>query len=63
MEQFEKDISLLEEEKAIIETEMNSGNSPSEKLVILAQRHGEIRIILDDKEMRWLELSEIETQK
>ncbi len=63
LEQLEKDISLLEEEKAMIETEMNSGNSPSEKLVIMAQRHGEIRIILDDKEMRWLELSEIETQK
>ncbi|MEI6680140.1 MAG: ABC-F family ATP-binding cassette domain-containing protein [Mariniphaga sp.] len=58
LEQLEKDISSLEAEKREIETAMNSGDCPSEELVIRSQRHGEIRILLDDKEGRWLELSE-----
>ena len=58
LEQLEKDISSLEAEKREIETAMNSGDCPSEELVIKSQRHGEIRLLLDDKEERWLELSE-----
>jgi len=60
LEQLEIDISKLEEEKTAIEIAMNSGDCPSEELVIKAQRHGEIRNILDEKEMRWLELSDQE---
>ena len=60
LEQLEKDITMLEEEKRVIETAMNSGDCPSEELIIKSQRHGEIRELLDDKELRWLELSEQE---
>lgn len=60
LEQLEKDIAALEEEKRVIEAAMNSGQCPSEELVIKAQRYGEIRESLDDKELRWLEISELE---
>jgi ATP-binding cassette subfamily F protein uup len=60
LEQLEKDIAALEEEKKVIEAAMNSGQCPSEELVIKAQRHGEIRESLDEKELRWLEISELE---
>jgi len=59
LDQLEKDIALLEGEKQLIETEMNSGNFASEALVIKSKRHGEIREMLDEKELRWLELSEL----
>ncbi len=61
LEQLEKDIASLEDEKRAIETAMNSGDCGSEELVIKSQRHGEIRDLLDDKELRWLELSEQES--
>ena len=60
LEQLENDIASLESEKIAIEIAMNSGDCPSEELVIKSQRHGEIRNILDEKEMRWLELSDQE---
>ena len=60
LEQLEMDIASLEEEKRIIETDMNTGDCSSEELVIKSQRHGEIRDLLDEKELRWLELSEQE---
>lgn len=60
LELLEKEIAQLEEEKKEIENAMNSGDCPSEELVIKSQRHGEIRNLLDEKELRWLELSEIE---
>ena len=59
LDQLEKDIMLLEEEKQLIETEMNSGNHSSDDLVIKSKRHGEIRETLDNKELRWLELSDL----
>jgi len=39
---------------------MNSGDCASEELVIKSQRHGEIRDLLYEKELRWLELSDQE---
>ena len=56
--QLEKDIALLEDEKRSLETSMNSGNCSSGQLVEKSHRHGEIRELLDEKEFRWLELSE-----
>ena len=38
---------------------MYSGIFSSDDLVIKSQRHGEISVLLDEKEMRWLELSEL----
>ncbi len=60
LEQLEKDIALLGEEKLTIEKLMNSGDCSSDELVKHSQRHGELRELLDDKELRWLEISDIE---
>ncbi len=53
------EISLLEGEKAAIESEISAGNLSTEDLYLKSKRHGEIMNVLDDKEMRWLELSEL----
>jgi ATP-binding cassette subfamily F protein uup len=37
---------------------LNSGNTPYEELQLLSKRIGEITSQLDEKEIRWLELSE-----
>ncbi len=58
LEQLEKDIVSLEKEKNLIEDFFNSGQGSSDELVTKSQRHGEIRDLLEEKEMRWLELSE-----
>jgi ATP-binding cassette subfamily F protein uup len=52
------EIKSLESEKILIEAEMNNGSLNPEDLYAKSIRHGEIMKILDDKEMRWLELSE-----
>jgi ABC transport system ATP-binding/permease protein len=57
-ESLTSEIELLENEKAAIETEISSGNLSTEDLYLQSKRHGEIMKMLDDKEMRWLELSE-----
>jgi ATP-binding cassette subfamily F protein uup len=59
LEQLEKDITQLEEEKSLLEEFFNSGQGNPDELITKSQRHGEIRDLLDEKEMRWLELSEI----
>jgi hypothetical protein len=41
-----------------MENEMNMGFLNPEDLYLLSIKHGELVRILDDKEMRWLELSE-----
>lgn len=58
--QLEKDIAALEKEKNLIEEQLCSGNLSIEKLTEKSKRLPEIKVLLDEKEMRWLELSEIE---
>lgn len=58
LEQLEKDLVLLEEEKEHIEKEMNSGTLGSQELLDYASRYAVLKDELDEKEMRWLELSE-----
>jgi ATP-binding cassette subfamily F protein uup len=58
-EQLEKDIANLESEKSQLEQEISSGTLSSEDLVEKSNRIGEIINILDVKEFRWLELSEL----
>ncbi len=58
-ENLSAEISTLEKEKSDLETAMNSGNLPSEELVEKAKRISEVIDLLDEKEMRWLELDEI----
>jgi ABC transport system ATP-binding/permease protein len=57
-ETIEKDMPALQKEKAILEEKMNTGSLNFEELQKAAARVGEIVVLLDEKEMRWLELSE-----
>ncbi len=59
-ELLEKEMAELAREKESITEKLNSGNALFEELQQLSVRIGEIATLLDDKEMRWLELSEIE---
>lgn len=52
------EIEVLENEKSAIESEMSGGVMTADELYLKSVRHGEITRILDEKEMRWLELSE-----
>ena len=59
-EQLTNEIETLEKEKSDLEQLMNSGlESSYEKLNSWATRIGEIRELIDEKELRWLELDEI----
>ena len=59
LEQIEKDLEALAEEKAEIEAALSSGTLPFDKLQETSQRIGEIIEETDEKELRWLELTEI----
>lgn len=59
MEQLELDIDGLNTEKRNLEEALSSGTLSPDKLVKSSERIAEIIDILDEKEMRWLELSEI----
>ena len=61
METLEKEIAALETEKADIETALCSGTLSVEALTEKSKRLPLLQDELDQKEMRWLELSEIET--
>lgn len=52
------EIADLEKEKREIEEMLNSGNLGVEELTQKSQRISEVLSLLDEKEMRWLELSE-----
>ena len=58
LEQLEKDLEALAEEKAAIEESLSSGNMEFEQLQKASERIAEIIELTDEKEMRWLELSE-----
>ena len=59
LEQLEIDIPKLEAEKSALEEGLSSGTLSHEELSSAATRIGEIINTLEEKEMRWLELSEI----
>ncbi len=59
LEQLEKEIESLESEKATISEELNSGTLDNNQLHEKSNRFGQITELLEEKEMRWLELSEI----
>lgn len=58
-EQLEKEIPILQKEKEALEVKMNNGQLDYEVLQDAAQRISAITTELDEKEMRWLELSEL----
>lgn len=59
-EQLEKDIAKLEQEQKEIEEALCSGTLSIDELTEKSKRLPEIKDALEEKEMRWLELSEIE---
>ena len=58
-EALEIEIPKLENEKAEIENQLASGKMTSDEIVIASQRFSELSNIIDEKTMRWLELSEV----
>lgn len=58
-EMLEKELAALAKEKEMISQQLNSGQLPFETLQELSQRIGEVTQLLDEKELRWLELSEL----
>lgn len=57
-EQLEKELPALEKEKAELTEKMSSADLPYDELESMGKRLQEITDELDEKEMRWLELSE-----
>ena len=58
-EELEKEIPMLEEEKKRLEEEMSSGTLDNDTLLKTSMRVAELIDMLDEKGMRWLELSEL----
>lgn len=59
-EALEKEIPELGKEKSEIENKLSSGEiTDSDEIIKLSERFSELSELLDEKEMRWLELSEI----
>lgn len=58
LEQLEKEMPALEEEKHRLEAEMSTGSLSFELLQQHGARIADIVTLLEEKEMRWLELSE-----
>lgn len=59
-ETLEKEIAELGKEKEIITEKLANGDTPFEELQKLSNRIGEVTQLIDEKELRWLELSEIQ---
>lgn len=57
-EQLEKDIEHLEQEKNDIETALSSGTISVDEITLMSKRLPVLNDELDEKSMRWLELSE-----
>jgi ATP-binding cassette subfamily F protein uup len=58
LELLEKEIADLENEKKSIDGQLAGGTIPYDQLEPLSRRVGEVIKLLDEKGMRWLELSE-----
>lgn len=58
-DQLEQDIAALEQEKASLEAALNSGALQADELIEKSNRIGEVIEQIDEKSMRWLELSEL----
>ena len=60
LEDLEKLLPELEEEKNQLETLLSGGATEAEEIAIASVRYKEVQERLDKAEMRWLELSEVE---
>lgn len=59
-EQLSQEIEQFEAEKVQLEEEISSGGVSSDDLIQKSNRIAEVIDLLDEKELRWLELSELE---
>ena len=59
MEELERLLPELEQEKSALEEKLSSGTLSHDELTATAARIGELIEAIEEKEMRWLELSEI----
>lgn len=59
LEALEQEIPQLETEKSELEERLSSGALSHEELTAASERIGELIALIEEKEMRWLELSEI----
>jgi ATP-binding cassette subfamily F protein uup len=57
-DQLEKEIPLLEKEKKELEEKLANSATGHEDLLNITERLGKVVQLLDEKGMRWLELSE-----
>ena len=57
---LEKEIEALEQEKAEIEAALSSGTLSTQEIIDMSKRLPVVNEQIDEKSMRWLELSEIE---
>ena len=60
LEELEIRMPQLEEEKIQLETLLSGGSSSADEIAQASKRYQEVQEELDEAEMRWLELSEIE---
>lgn len=58
LEQIEKDLEILGNEKKELEAKLAGGTLSYDELQAASARFGELSAILDEKEMRWLELQD-----
>ena len=58
LEQIEKDLEALALEKAGLEEQLSSGTLPFDRLQEASERIGQIMEETDEKELRWLELTD-----
>ena len=61
LQQLEKDIADLEAEQRLLEEQLCSGTLSVAELTEKSKRLPQLKDVIDEKSMRWLELSEIET--
>lgn len=59
-ESIEKEMADLANEKAMVTDKLNNAGTPFDELQKLSVRIGEVTRLLDEKELRWLELSELQ---
>ena len=58
LEELERDLASLAEERTTLEAELNAGTADYTRLTELSSRIEQIIALVDEKEMRWLELNE-----
>lgn len=59
LEELEIEIPRLESEKSKIEGYLSSGQLPNNEIVVTSQRFAELSELIDEKTMRWFELSDV----